>query len=254
MSTQEVRDLVWVGEAESQRLLKRAQDTLAQWKAHWFPASADWVTDLQKTDTNDGVLQASASDWHAHIAADGEGWHQQSEDAATRVAQLLVQRKGGARLSSDDWACQAAELALDDLHTRMLGPLSKQTGHAPRCAPHSGTLCLSLTALGCSWAWQVASAQPGQAPATLTPLARCLPPGQLKVNASLGTVDILMSDLISLQEGDVVPFPTSTDGTISVHLSTDASQGDHAFTARIGRQHGQWAIQASALASSNVKN
>jgi flagellar motor switch protein FliM len=124
--------------------------------------------------------------------------------------------------------------------------------------PFAGTLVIHELQLGLYWAWSSASLQAlhpfrsstvasGSAAVTsIAPLLKAIKTKGLCLQASLGEVEISISDLVALRPGDVVRFPASI--TSGIRLAIEAGSGNQdAVIAQLGQMDGYTAVRVSSL-------
>lgn len=253
MSAAEVRDLVLVRDADRQKQEQFVGDTLKAWATAWIPAQAGWKPKLETACSTEQALDAGTLNWSAHGVAGiasgtARGWSSQPADAVARLAALLVERESTAPLADTDWALKAAASALRDLHVRMLGAAANaEITSSPDCRLLGGTVLVRERNLDLAWAWPVPAAASiskasAAAPATLAAVTQGVASQQVKLSAGLGEVEIELAELLALQIGDVIRFPTLLKGAVPVSIAQSAQTGP-ALQAKLGQREGHVALK-----------
>lgn len=253
----QVRDLFLVRDAERQQREHEVQEAVKKWAAGWMPASAAWSPKLDVACSTEAALALEAMSWRQHGSAlAGEAsrrWSAQEAGSVQRLAALMAGREGGMPLTEGDWSHQAAQTALQELHTAILGAVhgaAQATAGRDDAQPDvrrlSGAVLVRERSLGLAWVWQPVAAQPksvGAAP--LAPLTASLAGQSVRVGVDLGEVEIEVGELLALQAGDVIRFPVGLKGPMPVHVgSTPASARDRAaLHGQLGQVQGHVAIQ-----------
>ena len=255
-----VRDLRLVSDQRQSDELVKARRCWDDWLAECIPESlyeADgWQPAFELRVVADTTVPLPTGRWEGHGEADDKptgGWSQWSERGRQHLAARMVGRPGAtAPIPDNDWALRAADEAWRRLNERLLGPLLPHPDAAvttPDNRPWSGVLIVSEPSLGAIWAWRLppASAKP-VAPLQQTILA-CLHARDLSLQAELGEVDISLAELLSLQVGDVVRFPSGHKEGVPFMLNAQARV---AGLAQLGQMDGHLAVrfsQSSAVRS-----
>lgn len=253
MSAVPVRDLFIVRDAARQAHESRVADALSDWAKAWIPGDAGWSPRVVAACATEGALPSDGIEgWAAHGkpgATVAHAWSGAREGAARRLAALMTGCDSAAPLTDDDWAAQAAAAALRDLHARLMGPA--MTSNAGAASPDlrllAGTVIVREDILGLAWAFapdalMVDAARSAGSSATATPVTQGIASQQVRVSVGLGEVQIDVADLLGLQVGDVIRFPSTLKGPVAVDLG-EPGQAKPAMDARLGQLNGHVAVQ-----------
>lgn len=245
MNEAPVRDLLLVPEGVQLQLLETAKTALASWAVDWLSAASSWTPQLTVISMPAQSLEPSAAGWVPHGGETATAWSLLSKSARTALANRLLQREATASLPVEDWAWAASDRAWSSLCERLLGPARHECDGAPDLRPLSGVTVVKEATMGLMWAWGATIPAPRAMPLspTLTPLIACLARERVPVQAGLGDVDIPVSDLLALQVGDVVCFPTKLNGTVPIQIGSVKQKTGQLVQAHLGQQGDHMAIR-----------
>lgn len=248
MTSEVIRDLHLVDAAHGQALRAQVHDTLVDWARDWWPEADAWAPHCTVHEAGEAEWAPSASIWTAHHGLKTPGWHGHGERTLALLAQRLVARESTTPLPQADWALQAAQSALDDLHQRLLGPVQPEVPAGPDLQPLSGVVCVHEASLALSWCFMPKAMPTPTASLPMTALSTGLASQPVRLHAGLGEVEILVADLLALQAGDVIRFPARLRGGVS--LSTERTPGaEPVFFAELGQRDAHVAVRLSAKAA-----
>lgn len=259
MNDQKIRDLFLVREGERQALERKAREVVKAWASEWLPDTTTWAPQLETACATEASLHAPHDNWFAQGAAgvhEAQAWSAAVSDATVpRLAAMLLGRESHTPLSDTDWAMQSAKVALNDLHARMLGAPLTGSASKPDLQRLSGAVMVCERSLGLTWVWSRSAYAPMANKATALPPAQAtaaltagLGAQRVQVSAGLGEVEIDMSELMALQMGDVIRFPSKLKGPILVDIGAPG-HAKHAAQAQLGQRDGHVAIKLTSKSS-----
>jgi Type III flagellar switch regulator (C-ring) FliN C-term len=256
MNAVTVRDLHLIRESDKVAIQQRVTTSLKAWWQQWLPSGAD----------DSLVLEAAAFDqlacdwlhgkcnWRARCQSDADdaiAWSATQDGAIERLASLLLGRESTRALSDKDWAMAAAADALRALDDAILGGCDKKADCPPDLGALSGVLLVLERRLGLCWAFSPEAMSPAgvsKVPPVykpVEPLLEGVSAQPIQVSVGLGEVDIQVSDLVALQPGDVIRFPSQLQGAVLVSIGA-AGQTALAAQAQLGQQDGHLAVKLLA--------
>lgn len=266
MSQADIRDLALVRDTEL-GLVQQALTT--PWRA-WAHA---WGLDLPV----DAALVASAVGsgepladhaglaWQA-ISTTPPGlaaWVHVPSGWRSKLAAQLVGRSTKSPMPDQDFALAAADRALADLLQRWRQALPEPTAWPAHASPdqawsaYSGALLLTEPRSGLRCLLGRAAYRALLPKATVSvaaPPVGLLPTlaqYRLPVTLGLGEVEIPMSDLLGLQTGDVIQFPTRLSDDLPLTLAADVAPVP-ALRCQLGQLDGRLAVKVVAKAKTTT--
>ena len=236
MSTEQVRDLILVPEALRSQREQAALAVLRDWAAEWIPSDANWQASLQTVCSTELAIDAGAHEFA-----------QASSAAQARLAAMMIGRERGQALPESDWAWQSAATALDALQARMaaLAPGFCAAGSQPDLRKLSGIVVVKELGLGLSWAWSTKEPEPSK-PGHVSAVSACLAQQPVSLAVGLGEVEIAVSDLLALQIGDVIRFPSLLKSPVPLSIGTRGDAKLSPLSAKLGEHDGHVAIQLAS--------
>lgn len=254
MSQPAVRDLKLVSERNRSDLLDSVRLAWSNWAANCLPSATIWTPTFDVHPVAEALLSSpggGAGDWQARGGQALAGWSQWSERGRQQLAARLVQRGPSApALPEGDWALAAADRAWSALNEQLLGPAMHapdESDALPDTRPWSGVVFITEPVLDARWAWRV------PAPASTVPLEPirrsvidCVRHRSLRLRADLGEVDITLADLLALQVGDVVRFPSTDRQGVPFQVGDSNRIAGHG---QLGMIDGHLALRLSSLYS-----
>lgn len=236
-----VRDIHLSTSNEFQAIKRRLVPSLLEWSLNWG------VADLEISVL---AAQGATSNW----AAVSNGiWCQEGDQADQALARLLSGVTDKVRFPAGDWTLQAAAKALTELNQSLADVAV--VGSVPSIdevqKPLSGAVQLTSAQLGRTWLfardvvkeWLGATEVKSQHVA-LRPVLSTVAREPVQIQLGLGQVEIALSDLQSLQIGDVVRFPTELKRALPLAVSTNGQPAIECDVfAALGQSDGNLAIQ-----------
>ncbi|MES2089664.1 MAG: FliM/FliN family flagellar motor C-terminal domain-containing protein [Pseudomonadota bacterium] len=266
MSNEMVRDLFLLRDAELDAVRLALTAPWQSWAQAWGVTNAidARLTARAASDLQDELV---ALKWQPVSPAAGavlEWVHVPASMRAALAAQLLG-RSSKAALPAEDFALLAADAALADLFKRLSAALpsaaaaSSAAGYtdaegarAQACSPLSGAVLLAEPIFGmqCLLARQAYQslvptsglAAPSKAPVGLI---STLAKQRVPITLGLGEVDIPVSDLLGLQVGDVIQFPTRLSDELPLAVAAEVVPKP-ALRCQLGQRDGHLAVKLVA--------
>lgn len=236
-----VRDIHLSTSNELQAIKRRIVQSLLEWSINWG------VADLELS-----VVAADAvtSNW----AAVSNGiWYQEGDQADQALARLLSGAPDKVRFPAGDWTLQAAAKALTELNQALTD--MAVVGPVPSIdevqKPLSGAVRLTSAQLGRTWLFSrdvtkelLGAAEVKSHPVALRPVLSTVSREPVQIQLGLGQVEIALSDLQSLQVGDVVRFPTELKRALPLAVSANGQPAIECDVfAALGQSDGHLTIQ-----------
>lgn len=263
MSHLPVRELRPLSQRDQAEALDRVKGCWAAWAAECLPASETWLPhfEVHAVSGPGSAVAPLAEAWESHGPVGGtavQGWSSWSERGRQHLAARLLQRPPAITLlPAHDWALQVADLAWAKLTELLLGPRMPATQAqalepVPDTRPWSGVVFVSEPSLEARWAWRVpasapsATPSPATSPATPHTILDSVRQRRLALQAELGEVDISLADLMALQAGDVVRFPSGPSQGVGFKLGQASGV---AGRAQLGLVNGQLALRLTPSSS-----
>lgn len=236
MSTEQVRDLILVPEGLRLQREQAAVAVLRDWAAEWIPGDANWQASVQSVCATEAAVDAAAHDFAPA-----------SDAAKARLAALMIGRERGQALPDSDWALQSAAAALESLQTRMaaVAPGFAAPGQQPDLRKLSGVIVVKEQSLGLSWAWATPVAEPAK-PGSVSAVSSFLAQQGVALAVGLGEVEIAVADLLALQIGDVIRFPSLLKSPVPLSIGTPGQTKLSPLRAKLGERDGHVAIQLAS--------
>lgn len=249
MNLPAVRALRLVSERTQSELLDTVQLAWSRWASSFLPQATTWTPTFEVQPMAETALPPPDGEWQAHGEHALAGWSQWTARGRQQLAARLVQRAPTApALPDNDWALAAADHAWSELNKQLLGPTLPPTEVAmasPDTRPWSGVVFISEPILEARWAWRLPPLSAAESPdVTIRRSAiDCVNHRTLRLQAELGEVDITLADLLALQVGDVVCFPSGQVQGVPFKLGDKAHAAGHG---QLGLIDGRLALRLSA--------
>jgi flagellar motor switch protein FliM len=138
----------------------------------------------------------------------------------------------------------------EELNSAILGGCDSTSTAGPDLEMLSGVLLVVERRLGLCWAFlpsssndaNSASAAAKRAPERLSTVLSGVTSHRLRLGVGLGDVEIQVSDLLALQPGDVIRFPSQLQGSVPVSVAI-TGKVTQAALAQLGQQDGHLAVK-----------
>ena len=264
MNNAVVRDLVLLREVELDVVRLALTTPWRAWAQTWGVDGAADVT-LTASVAGDSHADLAAQQWQALSPSGGASAAWVHVPAAMRasLAAQLVGRSSKAPLPAQDFALVAAEAALVDLFKRLSEQLQSAQTSAAAYADDEGARAQAWSAL--SGAVLVTESRSGlqcllarQSYQSLLPktsvsgvtkppigLLVTLAKQRVPVTLGLGEVDIPVSDLLGLQVGDVIQFPTRLSDELPLSVAAELVPVP-ALRCQLGQRDGHLAVKLAS--------
>lgn len=266
MSQAEIRDLALVRDTELGLIQQALTAPWRAWAHAWgldLPVDAALVASA--VSSGEALADHAGLTWQA-VSTTPPGlaaWVQVPSGWRSKLAAQLVGRSTKSPMPDEDFALTAADRALGDLLQRWRQALPEPAGSPGPATPeqawsaYSGAVLLTepRSGLRCllGRAAYLALLPKATVPATPSPagLLPTLAQHRLPVTLGLGEVEIPMSDLLGLQTGDVIQFPTRLIDDLPLTLSADVAPVP-ALRCQLGQLEGHLAIKVVARAKTTA--
>jgi flagellar motor switch/type III secretory pathway protein FliN len=257
MSNATVRDLRLVPESVKASIQERLNGALMDWWQTWLPLGVHQLPEVEFSVFEDIACDWVTCDlkWQARRSAgvDGVmGWSASQTGAAQRLCAWLL-GKDTHEPSEGDVAMSAALHAIEELNEIILGGCDSHAAVSPDLQVLSGVLHVVERRLGLCWAIvpgsfrtdRLATAAVSKAPEQLRSVVDGVTNQHIQVSVGLGDVDIQLSDLLALQAGDVIRFPSQLQGSVPVSVSA-SGKVTQAASGQLGQQDGHLVVKLLA--------
>ncbi|MDO9005731.1 MAG: FliM/FliN family flagellar motor C-terminal domain-containing protein [Aquabacterium sp.] len=266
MSQAEIRDLALVRDNELGLVQQALTSPWRDWAHAWgldLPVDATLVASA--VSGGESLADPAGLTWQAVSTTPPSlaAWVHVPSGWRSKLAAQLVGRSTKSPMPDEDFALAAADRALADLLQRWRQALPEPTASLDAATPeqalstYSGALLLTeprsglLCLLGRS---AYRALLPKAATPVATPATGLLPTlaqHRLPVTLGLGEVEIPMSDLLGLQTGDVIQFPTRLSDDLPLTLAASVAPAP-ALRCQLGQLEGHLAIKVVAKAKTTA--